>query len=96
MAAENAEIEPGETVAVWGGGPVAQMAIQSCWMLGAGRVIAIDRVPERLAMAGTHGKAETIDFDKEEVYERLNAMTHGRDLTAALMPLVVKRMGPEA
>ena len=47
-------------------------------MLGAGRVIAIDRVPERLEMAGTHGKAETINFDKEEVYERLNAMTQGR------------------
>jgi threonine dehydrogenase-like Zn-dependent dehydrogenase len=78
MAAENAEIEPGDTVAVWGCGPVAQMAIQSCWMLGAGRVIAIDRVPERLDMAGTHGKAETINFDKEEVYERLNAMTQGR------------------
>jgi threonine dehydrogenase-like Zn-dependent dehydrogenase len=78
MAAENAEIEPGETVAVWGCGPVAQMAIQSCWMLGAGRVIAIDRVPERLEMARTQGKAETIDFAKEEVYERLNAMTKGR------------------
>jgi threonine dehydrogenase-like Zn-dependent dehydrogenase len=78
MAAENAEIEPGDTVAVWGCGPVAQMAIQSCWMLGAGRVIAIDRVPERLAMARTYGKAETIDFDKEDVYERLQAMTGGR------------------
>jgi threonine dehydrogenase-like Zn-dependent dehydrogenase len=78
MAAENAEIEHGDTVAVWGCGPVAQMAIQSCWMLGAGRVIAIDRVPERLEMASTHGKAETINFDKEEVYERLNAMTEGR------------------
>ena len=48
MAAENAEIEQGDTVAVWGCGPVAQFAIQSAWMLGAGRVIAIDRVPERL------------------------------------------------
>ena len=47
-------------------------------MLGAGRVIAIDRVPERLEMARTQGKAETIDFAKEEVYERLNAMTKGR------------------
>jgi threonine dehydrogenase-like Zn-dependent dehydrogenase len=54
------------------------MAIQSCWMLGAGRVIAIDRVPERLDMASTYGKAETINIDKEEVYERLNAMTAGR------------------
>jgi threonine dehydrogenase-like Zn-dependent dehydrogenase len=78
MAAENAEIEPGDTVAVWGCGPVAQMAIQSCWMLGASRVIAIDRVPERLKMAGTHGKAEAINFEEEDVYERLNAMTEGR------------------
>ncbi|MEI9897692.1 MAG: zinc-dependent alcohol dehydrogenase [Chthoniobacter sp.] len=78
MAAENAEIEPGDTVAVWGCGPVAQMAIQSCWMLGAGRVIAIDRVPERLAMARTHGRAETINFAEEDVTDRLNAMTQGR------------------
>jgi threonine dehydrogenase-like Zn-dependent dehydrogenase len=60
------------------------MAIQSCWMLGAGRVIAIDRVPERLEMASTHGKAETINFDKEEVYERLNAMTEGRAWTGGV------------
>jgi threonine dehydrogenase-like Zn-dependent dehydrogenase len=78
MAAENAEIEPGDTVAMWGCGPVAQMAIQSCWMLGAGRVITIDRVPERLEMARAHGKTETINFDKEDVYERLNEMTDGR------------------
>ena len=55
MAAENAEIQPGDTVAVWGCGPVGQFAIQSAWMFGAGRVIAIDRVPERLLMAATHG-----------------------------------------
>ena len=78
MAAENADIEPGDTVAVWGCGPVAQMCIQSCWMLGAGRVIAIDRVPERLAMAATAGRAETINFDKEDVSEQLTAMTKGR------------------
>ena len=78
MAAENADIEPGDTVAVWGCGPVAQMCIQSCWMLGAGRVIAIDRVPERLAMAATAGRAETINFDKEDVSEQLNDMTEGR------------------
>jgi len=78
MAAENADIEPGDTVAVWGCGPVGQMAIQSCWMLGAGRVIAIDRVPERLAMAVSHGRAEVINFDDEDVYETLQAMTSGR------------------
>jgi threonine dehydrogenase-like Zn-dependent dehydrogenase len=78
MAAENAGIENGDTVAVWGCGPVAQFTIQSAWMLGAGRVIAIDNVPERLEMARTHGRAETIDFDKEDVYERLQEMTKGR------------------
>jgi threonine dehydrogenase-like Zn-dependent dehydrogenase len=78
MAAENAEIEPGDTVAVWGCGPVAQMAIQSCWILGAGRVIAIDRVPERLALAASHGKAETINFDEVDVYDKLMEMTNGR------------------
>jgi threonine dehydrogenase-like Zn-dependent dehydrogenase len=78
MAAENAEIEEGDTVAVWGCGPVGQMTIQSAWMFGAGRVIAIDRVPERLAMAANHGKAETINFDDEKVYDRLMEMTSGR------------------
>ncbi len=77
MAAENAEIEPGDTVAVWGCGPVAQFAIRSAWMLGAGRVIAIDRVPERLALA-EQSKAETINFDKEDVYDRLMEATNGR------------------
>ncbi len=80
MAAENAEIEPGDTVAVWGCGPVGQFTIQSAWMLGAGRVIAIDHVPERLALAASAGKAEVIDFMKEKggVYERLMEMTGGR------------------
>ena len=78
MAAENAEIEKGDTVAVWGCGPVGQFAIQSAWMFGAGRVIAIDRVAERMAMAREHGRAETIDFTQEDVYERLQEMTKGR------------------
>jgi threonine dehydrogenase-like Zn-dependent dehydrogenase len=78
MAAENCDIEKGDTVAVWGCGPVAQFAIQSAWMLGAGRVIAIDRVPERLAMAREKGRAETIDFGKEDVYDKLMEMTRGR------------------
>ena len=78
MAAENAGIEKGDTVAVWGCGPVAQFAIKSAWMLGAGRVIAIDCVPERLKMAAEHGKAETINFEKADVYETLQEMTRGR------------------
>ena len=78
MAAENAEIEPGDTVAVWGCGPVGQFAIQSAWMLGAGRVIAIDNVPERLRMAETVSKAETINFDNVSVKDALNDRTKGR------------------
>src|SRR6187401_3486240 len=80
MAAENAEIEPGDTVAVWGCGPVGQFCIQSAWMFGAGRVIAIDRVPERLEMARKHGRAETMNFEKSDatVYERIQEMTAGR------------------
>jgi threonine dehydrogenase-like Zn-dependent dehydrogenase len=78
MAAENADIAPGDTVAVWGCGPVAQFTMQSAWMLGAGRVIAIDRVPERLRMAETHGKAETINCAQDDVYDRLMEMTGGR------------------
>ncbi len=78
MAAENCGIEPGDTVAVWGCGPVAQFAIQSAWLLGAERVIAIDQVPERLRLAETSGKAETINFDKQNVYERLMELTNGR------------------
>ncbi len=80
MAAENCNIQKGDTVAVWGCGPVGQFAIKSAWMLGAERVIAIDTVPERLAMAKKEGKAEVIDFKdvKESVYETLMEMTKGR------------------
>ncbi len=77
MAAENC-VKRGDTVAVWGCGPVAQFAIQSAWMLGAERVIAIDCVPERLALAKKYGGAETINFEENDVYEILMAMTGGR------------------
>lgn len=78
MAAENAEIEEQDTVAVWGCGPVGQFAIQSAGMLGADRVIAIDRIPERLDMARAHGDAEVIDYEEDDVYDRLMEMTGGR------------------
>ena len=78
MAAENAEIEPGDTVAVWGCGPVAQFAIQSAWMLGAGRVIAIDRVPERLEMARSRARPRRSTSTKQDVYDTLMEMTKGR------------------
>ena len=78
MAAENCGIEPGDMVAVWGCGPVGQFAIKSAWMLGADRVVGIDCVPERLALASRDGKTETIDFSEESCYDRLQEMTKGR------------------
>ncbi len=83
MAAENA-VQPGDTVAIWGCGPVGQMAIKSAWLLGAGRVIAIDRVPERLAMARDLGQAEIIDFSQEDVYDAIQARTGGRGADACI------------
>lgn len=77
MAAENAGIEPGDTVAVWGCGPVGQFAIQCAWMFGAERVIAIDHVPERMEMARRHGRAEVLDFMEEPIHDRLIEMTGG-------------------
>ena len=79
MAAENAEIEEGDTVAVWGCGPVGQFAIQSAWMMGAGRVVAIDREPERLRLAAEHSDVETLNFEEvDDVVEWLNDATDGR------------------
>jgi threonine dehydrogenase-like Zn-dependent dehydrogenase len=77
MAAENAQIQDGDTVAIWGCGPVGQFAIRSARMMGAGRVIAIDEVPERLAMAEAGG-AETINFSQTDVYDELMARTNTR------------------
>jgi threonine dehydrogenase-like Zn-dependent dehydrogenase len=77
MAAENAQIQPGDVVAVWGCGPVGQFAIRSAFLLGAGRVIAIDDVPERLEMARV-GNAETINMAQNNAYDVLMAMTSGR------------------
>lgn len=76
QAAENCNIQPGDTVAIWGCGPVGQFAIRSAFMLGADRVIAIDRVPERLAMA-REGKAETINYEEIDAGEALKEMTGG-------------------
>ncbi|MBA3270164.1 MAG: glutathione-dependent formaldehyde dehydrogenase [Acidobacteria bacterium] len=78
MAAENCDIESGDTVAIWGAGPVGQFAVKSAQMLGAERVIVIDNVLERLALAASASHAETINFDKDDVYDRLMEMTKGR------------------
>jgi threonine dehydrogenase-like Zn-dependent dehydrogenase len=77
MAAENCDIQPGDTVAIWGCGPVGQFAIRSALLLGAERVIAIDRVPERLRMA-QEGGAEILNYEEIETGEALREMTGGR------------------
>jgi threonine dehydrogenase-like Zn-dependent dehydrogenase len=81
MAAENAQIQSGDTVAVWGCGPVGQFAIASAFMLGAERVIAIDRIRERLEMARSIG-AITVDYSEEDV----SVLTALKDLTGGVGP----------
>jgi threonine dehydrogenase-like Zn-dependent dehydrogenase len=83
MAAENCNIQPGDTIAIWGCGPVGQMAIRSAFLLGAEQVVAIDTIPERLEMARSGG-AITIDFRREDVYERIQELTHGRGADACI------------
>ena len=78
MGAEMAEIKPGHVVAVWGAGPVGQFAIKSAYMLGAERVIAIDRFPYRLQMARDKCGAETLNYEEVNVLEALKEMTGGR------------------
>ncbi|MFT3828596.1 MAG: zinc-dependent alcohol dehydrogenase [Opitutaceae bacterium] len=84
MAAENCNIEPGRsTVAVWGCGPVGQFAVRSALLLGAAKVFAIDRQPERLAMAQAAG-AYPLDESKLDIHERLKELTGGRGPDAAI------------
>jgi threonine dehydrogenase-like Zn-dependent dehydrogenase len=94
MAAENCDIKPGDVIAIWGCGPVGQMAIKSAWLLGAERVIAIDAVPERLRMAEEKGQAETINFEREDVFERLKTMTGGRGPDACIDAVGLEAHGP--
>jgi len=76
QAAVNADIEPGDTIAVWGCGPVGLFAIQSAFILGAERVVAIDHFQSRLALAKSMG-AEVLNFEKVDVREALDEMTGG-------------------
>ena len=84
MAAENCNIKPGDTVAVWGCGPVGQFAIKSAYMLGAERVIAIDRYDYRMRMAQEKGGAEVLDYEKVDVIDALKEMTGGRGPDACI------------
>jgi threonine dehydrogenase-like Zn-dependent dehydrogenase len=78
MAAEACGIQPGDIVAVWGCGPVGQFAIASAYLLGAEKVIAIDRFSYRLRIAHDRAKAETINYEEADVFEALKEMTGGR------------------
>ena len=84
MAAENCDIRGGDVVAVWGCGPVGQFAIQSAYLLGAGRVIAIDHIPERLRMAREISGAETLDYGSQDILAELSDMTGGRGPDACI------------
>lgn len=95
MAAENCNIQPGDTVAVWGCGPVGQFAIRSAFMLGAERVIAIDRFPERLAMAAA-AHAETINYEEIDAGEALKEMTGGRGPDACIDAVGMEAHGTDA
>ncbi len=84
MAAEACDIKPGDTTAVWGCGPVGQFAIKSAFLLGADRVIAIDRFPERLQMAREKSGAETLNYEEVDVLEALRDLTGGRGPDACI------------
>jgi threonine dehydrogenase-like Zn-dependent dehydrogenase len=85
MGAEMCNIQPGDTIAVWGCGPVGQFAIKSARLLGAERVIAIDRFPYRLRIAREHaGATETINYEDIDIYDALKDMTGGRGPDACI------------
>lgn len=83
MAAEFCNIQPGETVAIWGCGPVGQMAIRSAYMLGAARVIAVDSMAERLALAAASG-ALTLNYLETDIYDEIMQLTGGRGADACI------------
>ena len=93
MAAENCEIKQGQTIAVWGCGPVGQFAIRSAFLLGAGRVIAIDTVPERRQMAITAG-AEPLDSMDPDLFYKLREMTGGIGPDACIDAVGMEAHGP--
>jgi threonine dehydrogenase-like Zn-dependent dehydrogenase len=84
MAAENCDIHEGDTIAVWGCGPVGLLAMASAKLLGAGRVIAIDSVAGRLQLAQRQVEAIPINFEQEDVLDRLKQLTGGRGPDACI------------
>jgi threonine dehydrogenase-like Zn-dependent dehydrogenase len=93
MGAEMCDIKPGDTIAIWGCGPVGQFSIRSAFLMGAERVIAIDQVPERLQMA-EDGGAETINYEEQNVYEALMDKTGGRGPDSCIDDVGMEAHGP--
>ena len=84
QGAEHCDITGGETIAVWGAGPVGLFAIKSAIVMGAERVIAIETVPERIALAKKAGATDIIDYNTEDVLERINEITKGEGADAVI------------
>lgn len=97
MGADLCDIQPGDIVAVWGCGPVGQFAMRSAYLLGAERVIGIDRFPYRLQMASDFAKAETINYEEVDAGEALKEMTGGRGPDACIdaVGMEAHGIGPE-
>jgi len=96
MGAEMCDIKPGATIAVWGCGPVGQFAIASAYLLGAERVIAIDRIPERLRMAREKARAEVLNYQEVNIPEALAEMTGGRGPDACIDAVGLEAHGSPA
>jgi threonine dehydrogenase-like Zn-dependent dehydrogenase len=94
MAAENCNIQPGDTVAVWGCGPVGLFAIKSAYLLGAERVIAIDRFPYRLRVAREKAGAETLNYEEADAREALRDLTGGRGPDSCIDAVGMEAHGP--
>ncbi len=78
QGAEHAQIQQGDVVAIWGGGPVGFFAVQAAVHMGAGRVVVIETVPERIALSRKAGATDIIDFKQEDVLERINEISAGQ------------------
>jgi threonine dehydrogenase-like Zn-dependent dehydrogenase len=94
MAAENCDLQGGETVAVWGCGPVGQLSIMSAYLLGAERVIAIDRFPERLDLASERAGAVPLNYEQVDVYDALQELTEGLGPDACIDAVGAEAHGP--
>jgi threonine dehydrogenase-like Zn-dependent dehydrogenase len=94
MAAEMCDIKPGDTIAVWGCGPVGQFAMKSAYLLGAERVIGIDRFPERLRMAREKAGADTVNYEEVDIQDALRDMTAGRGPDACIDAVGMEAHGP--